>query len=123
VPAQTVIQLRRDTAVNWTSANPVLSAGEAGYELDTNKLKVGDGTTSWSALDYLVDLDSIFNSPTLTGLTDFQGIVDFSDAVVVGIDALPDQTGNDGKYLTTDGNTASWQTVASPVPHPFVMIG
>lgn len=63
------------------------------------------------------------NSPTFTGLTDFQGIVDFSDAVVVGIDALPDQTGNDGKYLTTDGNTASWQTVASPVPHPFVMMG
>ena len=63
------------------------------------------------------------NSPTFTGLTDFQGIVDFSDAVVVGIDALPDQAGNEGKYLTTDGTTASWQTVASPTPHPFTMIG
>jgi len=63
------------------------------------------------------------NSPTFTGLTDFQGIVDFSEAVVVGIDALPDQAGNEGKYLTTDGNTASWQTVASPTPHPFTMIG
>jgi hypothetical protein len=63
------------------------------------------------------------NSPTFTGLTDFQGIADFSDAVVVGIDALPNQTDNGGKYLTTDGSTASWQAVASPVPHPFVMMG
>jgi hypothetical protein len=63
------------------------------------------------------------NSPTFTGLTEFQDIVDFSEAIVIGIDALPEQTGNDGKYLTTDGNTASWQTVASPTPHPFTMIG
>ena len=63
------------------------------------------------------------NSPTFTGLTDFQGIVDFFDAVVVGIDALPDQTGNDGKYLTTDGTSATWQPVASAAPHPFAMIG
>ena len=76
-----------------------------------------------SAIQTQLDEKADTNSPTFTGLTDFQGIVDFSDAVVVGIDALPDQTGNDGKYLTTDGNTASWQTVASPVPHPFVMIG
>ena len=27
-------------------------------------------------------------------------------------DGLPSQTGNDGKYLTTDGSSASWATVA-----------
>lgn len=59
-------------------------------------------------------------SPTFTGLTDFQGVVDFSDAMVVGIDALPIQTGNAGKYLTTDGINASW---ADPTPHPFAMMG
>lgn len=80
-------------------------------------------TTLQSDVDALQTDKADTNSPTFTGLTDFQGIVDFSDAVVVGIDALPDQTGNDGKYLTTDGNTASWQTVASPVPHPFTMMG
>ena len=43
------------------------------------------------------------------------GDVDFSAATVTGIDALPDQTGNNGKYLTTDGSTASWATLnASP---------
>jgi hypothetical protein len=63
------------------------------------------------------------NSPTFTGLTDFEGIVDFSEATVIGIDALPDQAGNAGKYLTTDGSTASWQVTSSPTPHPFSMIG
>ena len=52
MPAQTVIKLRRDTAANWTSTNPVLAAGEAGFESDTKKLKIGDGTTAWSSLTY-----------------------------------------------------------------------
>jgi hypothetical protein len=29
------------------------------------------------------------------------------------IDALPSQTGNSGRYLTTNGSTASWQVVAT----------
>jgi len=43
---------RRDTAANWTSANPTLLAGELGYESDTGKWKVGDGTTAWTSLAY-----------------------------------------------------------------------
>jgi len=37
------IQIRRDTASNWSSNNPTLAAGEQGWESDTNKMKVGDG--------------------------------------------------------------------------------
>jgi hypothetical protein len=48
----TQIQLRRDTAANWTSTNPTMAQGEAGYETDTGKLKVGDGTTAWNSLAY-----------------------------------------------------------------------
>lgn len=48
-----LIQLRRDTAANWTSANPILEAGEAGVETDTAKIKFGDGTTAWTSLGYL----------------------------------------------------------------------
>lgn len=47
------IQLRRDTAANWTSANPVLAAGQPGFETDTRKWKVGDGTTAWNSLAYM----------------------------------------------------------------------
>jgi len=46
------IKVRRDTAANWTSANPTLAAGQPGYETDTNKLKFGDGATAWASLSY-----------------------------------------------------------------------
>lgn len=46
------MQQRRDTAAAWTSANPTLSGGEIGYETDTKKIKVGDGTTAWVSLGY-----------------------------------------------------------------------
>jgi len=46
------LQLRRDTAANWTSANPVLLAGELGAETDTGKFKVGDGSAAWASLAY-----------------------------------------------------------------------
>lgn len=48
----TKIQFRRDTAAAWTSANPVLSQGEAGYEYDTGRFKVGNGLTAWGSLPY-----------------------------------------------------------------------
>lgn len=47
-----IIQIRRDTAANWTTANPTLAQGEQGFEIDTKKLKVGDGLTAWVNLDY-----------------------------------------------------------------------
>ena len=52
------IQIRRDTAANWTSVNPTLAQGELGVETDTNKFKVGDGSTAWTGLGYLIDAAS-----------------------------------------------------------------
>jgi hypothetical protein len=49
------IKSRRGTAAAWTSANPVLLAGEIGIETDTRRMKVGDGATAWTALDYFRD--------------------------------------------------------------------
>jgi len=48
----TKIQVRRDTAADWTSTNPTLAAGEIGFESDTNKFKIGDGATAWTSLNY-----------------------------------------------------------------------
>ena len=42
------IQLRRDTAANWVSNNPILLPGELGIEVDTLKFKVGNGSR-WNA--------------------------------------------------------------------------
>lgn len=86
------IQLRNDTASNWTSANPTLLSGEIGIETDTLKFKIGNGSTAWNSLAYNV--------------------------------ALPSQTGNSGKYLTTNGSTASWSTIVTdPSPTVFMLMG
>jgi hypothetical protein len=46
------IQMRRGTAAEWAAANPILSSGEHGYETDTGREKIGDGSTSWLSLPY-----------------------------------------------------------------------
>jgi hypothetical protein len=40
------IKLRRGTAAEWAAQNPVLAQGEPGWERDTKKLKLGDGSTA-----------------------------------------------------------------------------
>ena len=52
MPRKDDLEFRRGTAAQWTAANPVLDAGEPGWESDTNKLKIGDGTTAWASLSY-----------------------------------------------------------------------
>lgn len=49
-----IIQVRRDTAANWTSINPVLAQGEIGYETNTRFMKIGNGTSAWNSLPYFV---------------------------------------------------------------------
>ncbi len=53
MPRLANIQVRRDTAANWTSTNPTLAAGELGLETDTLKLKLGNGSTAWNSLAYV----------------------------------------------------------------------
>jgi hypothetical protein len=257
------IQLRRDTAANWTSSNPILRAGEIGIETDTNKMKIGTGSAAWnsisvyanitpsgldallankqdvisgvsnteigyldgvtSAIQTQIDAKAALNSPTFTGTptlptgtiattqtagnnttavattafvttavanlidsapgaldtlnelaaamgddanfattltTSISSKIAKSDitakgAILIGtgagtytsqtvgtngqvltansaqadgvewttLNALPSQSGNAGKYLTTDGTTASWAPAATETPHPFAMIG
>lgn len=47
-----ILRHRRDTAANWTSNNPVLEAGQIGYETDTLRFKFGNGSTAWNSLAY-----------------------------------------------------------------------
>ena len=49
------MQQRRGTAAQWTAANPILAAGEIGFETDTNKFKMGNGSSTWSALTYFAN--------------------------------------------------------------------
>ena len=47
---KTRIRFRRGTAAQWSSADPVLASGEPGFIVDSNTLKIGDGTTAFASL-------------------------------------------------------------------------
>jgi hypothetical protein len=77
----TIIQFRRGTAAAWTAANPVLRPGEPGYESDTHKAKIGDGTTAWLSLPYMSSsaaiqiVDDLTTSDPTKALSANQGVV------------------------------------------------
>lgn len=77
------IQLRRDTSANWTSDNPVLAQGEVGVETDTDKAKLGDGSTRWTSLAYWSPSGSTGSVLSVNGQT---GTVTLT-AAQVGADA------------------------------------
>lgn len=58
----TRMQQRRGTATQWTDANPVLSAGEIGFETDTGQFKMGDGIANWIDLSYFKNLEDLGGS-------------------------------------------------------------
>ena len=74
-----IIQIRRDTASDWTSANPTLAQGELALETDTLKLKAGDGTTAWTSLAYYTLGTAGFLATTGGTVT---GLVNMSDQIV-----------------------------------------
>lgn len=78
--ATTRIQLRTDTAANWIAADPILSAGELGFESDTFMTKIGNGSDAWTDLQYesgLVPNGTVGapNAITAVGGISIQGIM------------------------------------------------
>lgn len=110
MPAQTVIQVRRDTAANWTSANPTLAAGEIGFDSTNNQIKIGNGSTAWSSLPYAssaeVEWDDILNKPsTFAPSSHTHGMSDLTAFTIT--DPVNGQT------LTYDSGTAKWVNSAA----------
>ena len=107
----TQIQLRRDTAADWASNNPTMAAGEFGWESDTNRFKIGTGSTAWNSLEYadtlktLGDLGitgSTISAPSngdLTLTTSGSGKVNISNAYT-----LPSSDGSANQVLQTNGS-------------------
>jgi hypothetical protein len=88
----TRMQQRRGTAAQWTSANPVLNAGEMGWESDTNKFKIGDGTNHWADLDYFADINSTVNPAFGTSITFEGATADSYETVLQVTDPTADRT-------------------------------
>lgn len=68
------IQYRRGTAAQWAFVNPILATGEPGYETDTGKFKVGNGSTAWNSLVYSSGPTGPTGSIGNTGPTGPQGV-------------------------------------------------
>lgn len=47
------IKLRRGQSSTFASNNPILAEGEPAFELDTGKLKIGNGVDAYNDLDYI----------------------------------------------------------------------
>jgi hypothetical protein len=98
----TRMQQRRGTAAQWTGANPTLAAGEIGYETDTGKFKIGNGSSQWSALNYYVDANAI---------------LDGAPGVLDTLNELAAALGDDPAFITTVGTNLSNHTNATTSVH------
>lgn len=89
----TKILHRRGSAAQWTAANTILDASEIGYESDTGKLKIGDGSTAWSSLPYSV---------TSTELaSEVASLVDAAPSTLDTLNELAAALGDDPNFATT----------------------
>jgi hypothetical protein len=77
----TRMQQRKGTAAQWAAADPILNAGEIGWESDTNKFKIGDGINHWDDLTYFLD-------STDTGFSAEDYLLATSKNAVSGVAAL-----------------------------------
>lgn len=82
----TRIQVRRGTTSEWNSADPILNAGEFGYNTTLDKFKIGDGSNIWSDLEYVPT-----SADLSTSLGDYIGLSEKGSADGV---AELDATGN-----------------------------
>jgi hypothetical protein len=107
-----IIQVKRGTAAGWTSANPTLNAGEIGFETDTKKMKVGDGSTAWTSLAYTATDGDISGVTAGTGLSGGGN----SGALTLAIDTATVTT-------LTGAQTLTNKTLTSPIINNAVNTG
>lgn len=103
------ILIRRDTAANWTTANPTLASGELGGETDTGKLKLGNGSTAWNSLAYQGGVTSINgNTGVVTGLAPTAGPTFTGTVVLPSTTSIGTVSSTEIGYV--DGVTSAIQT-------------
>jgi hypothetical protein len=117
---------RRGTAAAWTTANSLLGPGEIGFETDTKKIKIGDGTTLWASLSYFTagggsgtTLATTSWSGTTQTLTSAFQVWVFTGSAATTV-TLPAIAGNTGVYFYIDNRgTASITINPSGTDHIF----
>lgn len=107
----TKIQLRRDTASNWSTNNPTPSAGEPCFETDTGKLKIGDGITAYNSLPYQGGTSdtavTIDTAQTISGLKTFTNDINIhqwtSGSSSIREAHIDLSSGNMNEYISASG--------------------
>ncbi len=99
----TRMQQRRGTAAQWTAANPILAAGEIGFETDTNKFKMGNGSSAWSALQYFANA------------AELAAIIDGAPGLLDTLNELAAAINDDPEFFSTVGDQIDLKApLASP---------
>ena len=101
----TRMQQRRGTAAQWTAANPILAAGEIGFETDTSKFKMGNGSSTWSALTYFANA------------TELAAIVDGAPAALNTLNELAEALGDNPAFLTDIATNLSTHATDTTLIH------
>ena len=107
------IQIRKDTAGNWTSNNPTPAAGEWCLETDTGKVKIGDGSTAWTSLGYAAETGIVATVATKATLATYSTAwINISDWTNVELTATHNLSANLSDlivefFISTDGTEAN----------------
>ncbi len=103
------LQLRRDGAQQWANVNPILAQGELGVELDTSRLKIGDGVTPWNSLKYERPLETESNTANTLVKRDADGNFEAGaiTASLVGNAATSTRLANARSFTLTGDMTGS----------------
>ena len=97
----TRIQLRRGIASSWTSSNPILASGEVGIETDTNKIKIGDGSSNWAALNYFADVYAASASIIAYINSEIGDLIDSAPALLDTLNELAAAIGDDASFFSS----------------------
>lgn len=109
------MQQRYGLASRWTAINPILEVGEFGFEIDTQKFKLGDGETTWANLPYFLNADLLPDVPALLAAANEQvqtaiatsvstavaGLVDSAPAALNTLNELAAAINDDATFANT----------------------
>ncbi|MGN7969035.1 hypothetical protein [Microbacterium sp. 22296] len=99
------IILRRGTAAEWATSNPVLAAGEFGYDTTAKRAKVGDGAAAWTALSW-VTMSAADVARLESAAEALNGATAPTDAAMASVQANPASAFVQAQRLTISGIVA-----------------
>lgn len=121
MPRENSITIRRGPKSAWDSANPVLSAGEFGFDTTSNLVKIGNGSKTWQELSVLAMATPVVlseNAEFTNKITVRSPIVNLKQTGEVNILTVPE-----GYMFSIDSMEVLTTSISSPGTAPTVRFG